>query len=295
MNSKILICTNGFEGTWPAIEYGAWVAGAIDAPVLLLAISEDAADSASGGTSQLDEIVGRATDLLKLQGLEFTVEQQIGTADELIPHAAGLGDFITILGPLGRPLLKRLLLGRSIRSLLEEIPTPVVYVPRACLPLKKMLVCLGGLGYEMTAEHLGVRLGVAAGAQATLLHIAPPVDLDYPTARAEREHWRDLINTDTLPGRNIRRAMEQARAAGLSASLKMRQGSVVDEIGAELNEGSYDLICMGSGHSGTGLRHMYEPNVTDEIAEHATCPVLTARFAPASQPASLPVTEDSAS
>jgi nucleotide-binding universal stress UspA family protein len=280
MTTQILVCTNGFEGTWAAIEYGAWVAGAIDSPVKLLAIAEELAEGPGTGTAPLDEMVGRATDLMRSQGVRCMTEQRAGTADEVIPRAASQGDYITVLGPLGRPRLKRLFLGRSIRSLLDEIQTPVVYVPRSCLPLKKMLICLGGLGFEMTAEHLGVRLGVAAGAEATLLHIAPPVDLDYPTARAEREHWRDLIDTDTLPGRNLRRGLEQARLSGLNASVKMRQGSVVDEILDELKTGGYDLICMGSGHGGHGLRHLYEPNVTDEIAEHAACPVLTARFAP---------------
>jgi nucleotide-binding universal stress UspA family protein len=294
MTSQILICTNGFEGTWAAVEYGAWMAEAIDAPVILLGIYEDAADRATASRAHVDDIVARARDLLTGKGLRYSIEQQAGSADELIPRAARQGDCITVLGPLGRPRLKRLFLGRSIRSLLEEIPTPVVYVPRSCLPLKKMLICLGGLGYEITAEHLGVRLGLAEGAEATLLHIAPPVDLDYPTARAEREHWRDLIDTDTLPGRNLRRALEQARASGLNASVKMRQGNVVDEIVAELEAGGYDLICMGSGHSGHGLRHLYEPNVTDEIAEHAACPVLTARYAPESFPTNGRLGEDSA-
>ena len=49
------------------------------------------------------------------------------------------------------------------------------------------------------------------------------------------------------------------------------------------NEG-YDLICMGSGHSARGLRQLYQPNVTDEIAEASACPVLTARYDPASRP-----------
>jgi nucleotide-binding universal stress UspA family protein len=54
----------------------------------------------------------------------------------------------------------------------------------------------------------------------------------------------------------------------------------VEEILAELKEANYDLIGMGSRMSAHGLRQMYEPNVTDEVAEQATCPVLTARYVP---------------
>ena len=113
-----------------------------------------------------------------------------------------------------------------------------------------------------------------------MLHVVPPVDLDYPTSRAVREHWHDLVNTNTLPGRNLRRAVDSARAAGLTATAKARQGNVVEEILAEVKEGNYDLICMGSLYSARGLRQMYATNVTDEVAEHAHCPILTARYSP---------------
>jgi nucleotide-binding universal stress UspA family protein len=293
MENRLLICSNGFEGTWPSVEFGAWMAAAIGTPALLLAILEQGANAAPTASSQLDELVQRAQAHFKQTGLKLTIDRQNGNAEDIIPMAADRDDYIVVLGPLGRPILRRFLVGRSIRSLLEGIAAPVIYVPRACLPVRKVLFCAGGLGYDINAEHLGVRLGVAAKAKATLLHVAPPVDLEYPTAIAEREHWRDLVNTDTLTGRNLRRAVDQARAAGLDVEIKMRQGSVVDEIQAELKVGGYDLICMGSAHSARGLRQLYEPNVTEEIAEASPCPVLTARYDPASGPTNGSLAEGS--
>ena len=41
MKSGFLIGTNGFKGTWPAIEYGAWLAGAMKLKVALLGVTED--------------------------------------------------------------------------------------------------------------------------------------------------------------------------------------------------------------------------------------------------------------
>jgi nucleotide-binding universal stress UspA family protein len=285
MNNSILIATNGFEGTWPAIEYGAWAASAIDADVVLLGVLEEEGQRSDSARRALDELIGRAAALFDEKHIRYSVERREGRCEEIIALESLGTDGLTVLGPLGRPFLRRLIVGRSIRSLLEDIPTPVLYVPRACLPLKKMLVCIGGLGYEVTAEHLAVRLGAAAGAEATLLHVAPPVDLDYPTARAEREHWKDLVTTDTLPGRNLRRALETARASGLSATVKARQGNVVEEILEEMKTGQYDLICMGSAHGVNGLRQLYAPNVTDEVAEQARCPVLTARYVPEAEKA----------
>jgi nucleotide-binding universal stress UspA family protein len=280
MNNVILIATNGFDGTWPAVEYGAWVAETLGADILLLGIAESETDRADERAQSLDTLMDRAAALFRSLNLRYSADRRHGRCEEVVPRAALQVGGLTVLGPLGRPLLKRLLVGRSIRNLLEAVQTPVLYVPRARLPLRKMLICLGGLGYEITAEHIALRLGAAVGAEATLLHVAPPVDLEYPTARLEREHWRDLETTDSLLGRNLRAGLEAARAVGMKASLKARQGNVVEEIQGEVQTGAYDLICMGSAHGIGGLRHLYEPNVTEEVAEQAQCPLLTARFAP---------------
>ena len=71
--------------------------------------------------------------------------------------------------------------------------------------------------------------------------------------------------------------MARARKAGLKTDLKIRHGNVIEEILAELNEGDYDLVCMGSLYSAHGLRQMYAPNVTAEVADVIGCPVLTVR------------------
>ena len=278
MSDELLICTNGHESTWPAIEYGAWVAASLDAPIVLLGIAERLPAAPIDSKSPLEDIFARAVKVFEQNDVRYTMEVRNGEAEEVVPREARGANRIVVIGRLARPPLRRLISGRSIHRLLADIPTPVLYVPRACLPIRKLLVCTGGLGYEVNAEQLGIRLGAKSQAQMTLLHVAPPVDLDYPTARTEREHWRDLDKTDSMIGRHVRQALETARAAGLTAEVKARQGNVVEQILAEIRDGSYDLVCMGSQYSGHGLRHLYGPSVTDEVAERVYCPMLTARF-----------------
>lgn len=112
----------------------------------------------------------------------------------------------------------------------------------------------------------------------TLLHVVPPIDLDYPESRTVRENLDHLIDTDTLLGRTLRQALEEANKKVLQTNLKIRQGNVVEEILAEVKRGDYDLVCMGSQYSGHGLRQFYAPNVTAEVAETIGCQVLTVRF-----------------
>jgi len=170
------------------------------------------------------------------------------------------------------------LTGRSIRHLMEEIEQPILYVPESKLPLKKILICIGGLGYEVTAEHIAMQIAMKSRAEIILLHIVPPMDLDYPTARAVSKNWQTLSQTDTPIGRSLRQALEIANADGLTAKITARQGNVVEEILAEIKKENYDLLCMGSAYSANALRQLYAPNVTAEIAEAVTCPVLTARY-----------------
>ncbi len=280
MKTEFLISTNGDQSTWPAIEYGTWAAALLGGPVTLLGVAEHLPSAPIDDKYPLEEIFARAVEGFEEKGISYTLQVENGDAEEIIPREVKKKDCIAVIGPLGRPPLRRFLAGRSIRHLMAEISAPILYVPQIRLPLRKMLVCIGGLGYEITAENLAVQLAAASQAEVKMLHVSPPVDLNYPAARLEGKYWRDLINTNTLPGRNLRRAVETARQAGLVTSVVARQGNVVEEILGEMRDGNYDLVCLGSSYSAHGLRQMYTLDVTGEVAGSVSCPIVTARYRP---------------
>ncbi len=278
MQPELLITTNGFKGTWPAIEYGAWLSANLQTKITLLGVTEKLSPAQIDDHHPLEDIFERAVSLFEEKGAEYSLEVRNGDAEVIIPQKAKEGDYITVLSPLGRPQIRRWITGRSIRYLMEEISGPILYVPDARLPLKKILICLGGLGYEVTAEHIAIQMAVNCNAEVTLLHVVPPMDLDYPTARIVRDHWQNVIETDTPAGRSLKEAMKVAKEQGLTATAKGRHGNIVEEILAEVKEGDYDLLCMGSSYSTSALRQHYMANVTAEIAEAVHCPTLTARY-----------------
>jgi len=275
---ELLIATNGYKDTWNSIEYGAWFAESLQMKITLLGVTERLSPAAIDEHHPLEDVFERAVSLFQQKGLENSLEIQNGEAEQVIPKKANSGDYITVVSPLGRPQIRRWLMGHSIRSLMEQIRGPILYVPQIRLPLKRLLISVGGLGYEVVAENLALQVAVASRADVTFLHVIPPTDLDYPSTRGVREHSSDLSNTDTLPGRSLRKGLEVAQSAGLNARATARQGNIVEEILAELKEGNYDMVCMGSLYSAGALRQLYTPNVTAEVAEVARCPVLTARF-----------------
>ncbi len=274
MKPRILLFTNGKESTWPSIEYAAWMAGSMHTHLTLVGINESGAEDET-----VEEIFGRSVALFQEKGIDYSLQLESGNAEEIIPRKANQSDAgMILLGPLGRSSLRRLVVGRSFRRLMAEVSKPILYIPAARFPISKMLICLGGLGYGLTAEHLGVQVASMTGASVTLLTVVPTTDLDYPEARKIRENWKKLAETDTLPGRTLRKAIEVAIKSEVPVRVTTRHGNVVEEILDEIRTGGYDMVCMGSPFSAHSLRQLVSPNITADIAEEVDCPILTARF-----------------
>ena len=281
MKTELLIATNGFKGTWAAIEYGAWLAELMRARVTLLGVTENLNPGAIDDHHPLEDIFANAVELFQKKEVEYNLELRHGQAEQVIPERANQNHFLTVVSPLGRSRLRHWLTGRSFRGLMEEIKGPILYVPRIRLPLKSLLINAGGLGYEVDAENLALQVATLSRADVTILHVIAPTDLDYPTTRDMRAHPGDLQDTDTMLGRSLRKGLEIAEAAGLNARLTTRQGHVAEEILAEVRSGNYDMVCMGSRYSAHALRQLYTPNITADVAEAANCPLLTVRHMPA--------------
>lgn len=278
MKPDVLIAVNGYKESLSVVRFGAWLAAAIEGGVTLLGITEGENPAAIDDHHPLEDVFAESVAVFEKAGMTYQLEVQQGEAEKIIAERLRGSESILVVGHLGRSQFRHLISGHSLRGLMESIPNPMVYVPAARMPVKKVLVCIGGLGYEMTAEHLAMRAAIKDGAEITLLHIVPPMDLDYPTARTVQENWQRLAETDTPVGRSLRASLEIAAQEGLRAVVKARQGNVVEEILNEARAGNYDLICMGSPFSANSLRQMVTPNITAEVAESVQCPVLLARF-----------------
>jgi nucleotide-binding universal stress UspA family protein len=274
MKPNMVIFTNGNEGTWPSIEYGAWIAQNMQTRLTLAGVVEQ-----GDAEHPLEDIFGRAVSLFQESGVEYSLELERGSVEDVIIRKSSddPGQML-VFGPFGRPQIRRLVMGNSFRKLMAAVSAPILYVPAVRMPIQKVLICMGGLGYTVTAEHLGLRVAQMTGAVVTLMTVVPPINLDYPEARKIRDNWKNLAETDTLAGRTLREGLENAHQAGLAAVVKVRHGNIIEQILDETKTEGYDLICMGSQFSAHGLRQLYTPNVTADVAETSHCPILTARF-----------------
>jgi nucleotide-binding universal stress UspA family protein len=274
MNNRaqsILLVTNGAEEGYPALDYGAWLAKKLGMSVKLLGITEQEQERGS----LLAAIRKAEASLVELDVAHETITEQ-GEVREIVSKLPDLEQYLVVIGPLGNPRWLRWLRGRNYRHLLEKINTPLVYVPQTQHDLRHILVCMGGLGYALGVEEWAIFLAQCTEAKLTILHILEKVFYDYPTASEIQSHGEQILESDTPHAHNLRLAMENAKAAGIPTSLKVRQGDVIHEIVAEIGSGDYDLVAMGTHSSAQSMRRLFMPNVTAEVAESIAIPVLTA-------------------
>mgnify|MGYP006284676823 CR=1 FL=1 len=281
MNANITIFTNGYEGTWQSIELGTWLAKTFNRQITLVGVVEN--DDAN---HPVEDIFSRAVGLFQETKVDYQLELENGDVEEVIknrqelmktPKIASEPDYLVLVGTFGRNPVKKMIAGKSFRYIMESVGQPILYVPAFELPIKKILLCVGGLGYAVKAEPMILELAKITGASITLFTVVPPIEFDYPEARIVKENWNRLAETDTIIGRTLRIGVDLAKNANVPVAVNTRHGNVTDEINAEIAAGDYDLIVMGSQFSSHTLRKLYIPNVTADIAESCTKPILTVR------------------
>jgi len=269
---RLVLVTNGSPETRPSLEFGSWLAQMLHVPVVVLAVREP-----GDHEHPVSALMGEFLPILQTAGVPFQLENLDGNTEDLADKTVQQPGTIMVLGPLGRPPLRRFFLGRSFRHFMEDQLSPILYVPRSRIPIRKVLICMGGLGYAMDVFHQALAIAQPLQASLSFLHVVEPVTLDYPLAQQVETHWKDLLNTETPQGRILRQALSESNESGMTTEVRLSHGHIVPEILKEIESGNYDLVCMGSIHSSHSLRHLSQPNVTAEIAETAHCPMLVVR------------------
>ncbi len=273
--NHLILVTNGQQVTRPALEYGIWLAQNLKFSVKVLGVCESD-DKDHPVAALVDEMLPS----IRSAGIPFQVEYLNGQAEELVNRSVQQAGAMVVLGPLGRPPLRRFFMGRTFRYFMEDLITPILYVPKSRLPVRKILICMGGLGYAINVFHEALAIAVSLKASLTFLHVVEPITLDYPLAHEVEDHWQELLTTNTPQGNILRQVLKESQELEIQSAVRVRHGHIVPEILNEIELENYDLVCMGSMYSSHSLRHFALPNITAEIAETAGCPILTVRTMP---------------
>lgn len=143
----------------------------------------------------------------------------------------------------------------------------------------KLLVAVDGLERSRPALEEAARLAASGEGSVTLLLVVPPQT--HPASLELQTGWSgpSLGGPGTSeaigPEDALARAQATLRQSGVEAETRLRHGDPASEILAELAEGSYDLLVIGSrGRSPVG--RLLLGTTGSCLAEQAPCPVLVA-------------------
>ncbi len=267
---SLLLCTNGAPEGTAALTYGAWLAQVVHLPVTLLGIVE-----APASRQRVEETLREALTQLEAQGVSTTPLRRQGRARDVIPREAKPGQHLVVTGPLGRPLWRQWLRGRSARRLVPCLPVPLLFAPTAHCQLERILVSTGALHYAGSLEQYALHLARRAGARLTILHVVEKATYRYPISDQMIAHSDDFLNADIPQARNLRALSEEAQAMSVTSTIRIQHGTVIHEIIDEAHKGQYDMLVMGSKFSSTSLRCLSLPDVTAEVMATLTIPVLS--------------------
>lgn len=269
---RILICSDGSEQADRAVRLGALVAGACQAEVQLLGIIER-----PGQSESILESLKRGQALLQDKGVQAELITKAGHPIEEIVKRTSESEFdLVVIGATRKEPRGLFWLSSKAYKIVKEVRPPVLIVAGKSLGLKRGLICSGGRNYIDDAVRLTGQIARGAGASITLLHVVPEPPALYARLPKMQETTDWLLNSNSELGLNLRREKETLQSLGVATEVKLRRGAVLEEILDEVREGAYDLVVTGSALS-RGLRTYVLGNVSREIVNRASCPILVVR------------------
>lgn len=187
---------------------------------------------------------------------------------------------LIVMGDTGisRVLLRRRM-GSTARKIIRLVDIPLLLVRRNTDSLKKALICTSGESPSADTLHNGGFLVSYSSAQIGVLHVMSQLAL---AANSRADDLLDTAQTamqrKTWEGLHLTWAVDQVQLAGVSAPIIpiLRHGLVLDQVAAELREGNYDLLVIGSHHVAGRSRTLeaFLEDVTSDLVSEVPCSVL---------------------
>jgi nucleotide-binding universal stress UspA family protein len=265
---KILIIVTDIQSDKAAIEFGGLLARVTSAATTLLHVARDQTKKAEG-----ERILSEAEDMLP----DLSVNTNLCTGKLVSRSLTELRENpydLVVIGDGQRLPLAQGDRRQLAQALVNRSEASVVVARRPRRELKRILICTGGIQVSEQVIQAGAFLAKAAGAQATLLHVAGTIPSMYTGLDEIDESLTELLKTDTPTARHLRHSAALLQKFGVTAQLELRHGVVASEINREATKGQYDLIIIGAPERRQRFKRWLLGNVTGAIVERAPCPVL---------------------
>ena len=244
--SKIIAAIDNSAASGPVVAMAHAVASALDAPLEVLHVIEDGAETAravaQAGGMQLRTLVGDPLAMLSL-----AMEKEDAS--------------ILVMGARSRPSGRRPA-GHLPMALATHSDRPIVVVPPDFCPpehLTTVVVAMEGTPGKARALRRNVELSISAGGQVVVLHVEGKNDI--PSFSDQMQHETEAYAKEFL-------ARHKVTASGIR--LELRIGDPAAEVLSAIETDGADLVAVGWPHSDNANRGA----VARVILERSPIPVL---------------------
>src|ERR1700730_7444374 len=270
---RMLICSDGMPAADNATRIGGLIAAACRAEITLLGIAEQLSDE-----EPLRQALAAQAELVRAQGVAPEIVVRAGEPVRQILEQTSTTTYdLVVIGARHTGATGLYWRSEKTYEVIKAIPPPVLVALGECDQLKRVLVCTGGKKFIDEALRLTGKIAAALGASVTLLHVMAEPPAIYADLVQLEEDVDQLLNSGSELGRNLLREKKDLEALGVKTEIRVRHGSVVDQVFDEVREGDYDLVVTGSSRARGPLRHYIMGDLTRSILNQAECSVLVAR------------------
>ncbi len=183
---------------------------------------------------------------------------------------------LVIFGRFQRPLERLLPLRRS-DALTRRLRTAVLRVSGPARSIRRILLASGGDQHTFATARCAALLATPLGASVTLLHVVSQQSVVFDALAPLAADEATFLAGETPEVTTLRQAAAWLREQGVTVAIRVRFGLVLDEILAELHEGDYDILAVGTHHAAGPLDRMLLEDLTGDLLDRCPRTVLVAR------------------
>lgn len=271
---KILIATGGSSHSEKALRFCAQLVQCGDEPPTVLTVVRNQSEIAAG-----EAVLQRARAVLHDRPCAKTLVRVGRPAEQILAEAREGRYNLIIVGERQGYTLKTRVLGSTASRVIEHAACPVLIVRGDVRPIRRILLCESGaltpsLHTRFTAQLADVLQGEE---EITVLHVmsqftAWPGVSDHDLVASAEE----LMADHAPEGQWLVNDLQVLTRPDIQARPKVRHGTVVEEIMAEIDENAYDLVVIGA-HRDAGWQRVLLENIAREIIRVVDRPLLIVR------------------
>jgi nucleotide-binding universal stress UspA family protein len=287
MRIKRILCpTDLTADSDAALRYGATLARAYDAQMIVMYCQSDAAPESKSVVDPcqvLDATLHRYASAKEIEKWQW--QSKVVNCDDpgdcITREASRYGADLIIMRSRRRPH-RAALLGSVAESVSRTAPCPVMvvhsderdWIDRGHeIGLKRVLVAFDFSDHSEQALKLGLLIAQEYQAELHLLHVLPPFALNETEIS-----WYPLGSEGVYhkAARRLQKAVPDEAHLWCKIKNVVSEGQPYREIIHYAEQNEIDLVCIGAQGAGFGILALFGSNV-DRVLRQAPCPVLVAR------------------